>query len=72
MMGLLFKNKKAAREALAVKGYLTDDVILETSLFGAEFKPGEHSVCVSLDPYNVRNYYARITVDKHFHIVKVV
>ena len=72
MMGLRFKNKKAAREALAAKGYLTEDDIVETSFFGAEFKPGEHSVCVSLDPYTVRNYFARITVDANYRIVKVV
>lgn len=62
MMGLLFKTKKAAKEALAAKGSLGPENILETSLFGAEYTDGEHGVCVSLDPYTVRNSFATITV----------
>jgi hypothetical protein len=63
MMGLRFKNKKAAKEALEANGgSLGSEHIIETSFFGAEFKPGQHAVCVSLDPYTVRNYFATITV----------
>ncbi len=63
MMGLRFKNKKAAKEAMeAAGGSLGSEHIIETSFFGAEFKDGKHAVCVSLDPYTVRNYFAEITV----------
>jgi hypothetical protein len=62
MMGLRFKTKKAAQLALQAQGFLTEDDIIETSFFGREFKDGEHSVCVSLDPSRVRNSFARITV----------
>lgn len=62
MMGLLFKNKKAAKEALAAQGFLDERDILETSFFGAEYKDGKHAVCVSLDPYTVRNYFAEVTI----------
>jgi hypothetical protein len=70
MMGLLFKTKKAAKEKLAADGSLGPEHILETSMFGQEYRDGEHSVCVSLDPYTVRNAFARITV-KGGRIVKV-
>jgi hypothetical protein len=72
MMGLRFKTKKAAKEALAARGTLGREDIIETSFFGTEYQPGEHSVCVSLDPYNVRNSFARITVNAVGRIVKVV
>lgn len=62
MMGLRFKTKKAAKEALAAKGSLGPENIIETSLFGAEYKDGKHAVCVSLDPYTVRNSFAEITI----------
>lgn len=62
MMGLLFKTKKAAKEALQAQGTLGPEVIVETSLFGKEYKDGKHAVCVSLDPYTVRNAFAEITV----------
>ena len=70
MMGLRFKTKKAAKEALAAKGTLGPENIIETSVFGAEYKDGEHAVCVSLDPYTIRNAFATITV-KDGRIVKV-
>lgn len=66
MMGLLFKTKK---EAIAAVPF-GKEKIMETSMFGAEYKDGEHSVCVSLDPYTVRNSFARITV-KDGIVVKV-
>lgn len=62
MMGLRFKNKKTAKEALVMRGTLGPEDIIETSLFSAEYGDGEHAVCVSLDPYTVRNYFATITV----------
>lgn len=70
MMGLRFKTKKAAQEALAAKGTLGPENIIETSLFGTEYKDGTHAVCVSLDPYTVRNSFAQITV-VNGRIVKV-
>lgn len=70
MMGLRFKTKKAAREALVERGTLGPENIIETSMFGAEYKDGTHAVCVSLDPYTVRNAFATITV-KGGRIVKV-
>lgn len=63
MMGLLFPTKKAAKEALAERGTLDDEDILETSFFGAEYKDGTHAVCVSLDPTRVRNSFATITIE---------
>lgn len=62
MMGLKFATKKAAKEALAAAGSLGRSNIIETSMFGPEFKDGQHAVCVSLDPYRVRNAFATITV----------
>jgi hypothetical protein len=62
MMGLRFKTKKAAKEALAAKGTLGPENIIETSFFGAEYKDGTHAVCVSLDPYTIRNSFAQIEV----------
>ena len=62
MMGLTFKTKKAAKEALAAKGTLGPENIIETSIFGSEYKDGTHAVCVSLDPYTIRNSFAQITV----------
>lgn len=62
MMGLRFPTKKAAKEALAAKGTLGPENIIETSMFGAEYKDGSHGVCVSLDPYRIRNSFATIVV----------
>jgi hypothetical protein len=70
MMGLAFKTKKAAKEALVARGTLGPEDIIETSFFGIEYKDGQHAVCVSLDPYTVRNSFATITV-KGGRIVKV-
>lgn len=66
MMGLLFKTKKEAKAAVP----FGQEKILETSFFGAEYKDGKHAVCVSLDPYTVRNAFAQITV-KDGIVVKV-
>lgn len=62
MMGLRFKSKKAAKEALAAKGTLGPENIIETSFFGPEYKDGKAAVVVSLDPYNVRLSFAEITI----------
>jgi len=70
MMGLRFKNKKAAKEALAARGTLGPEDIIETSFFGPEYRDGQHSVCVSLDPYRVRLSFGTITV-RDGRIVKV-
>lgn len=61
MMGLRFKTKKAAKEAVP---FPAKDYIIETSFFGPELKEnGTFAVCVSLDPYTVRNSFAEITVE---------
>ena len=70
MMALAFKTKKAAKEALAVKGSLGPEHIIETSFFGPEFKDGTHSVVVSEAPDRIRNSFATITVEGG-RIVKV-
>jgi len=62
MMGLRFKSKVAAKSALQERGSLGPGDIIETSFFGDEYRDGEHCVCVSLDPYNVRNSFGIITV----------
>ena len=71
MMALAFKTKKAAQLALAEKGFLNEDDIIETSFFGREYRDGEHSVVVSTQPDRVRNSFGRITVRGGL-IVKVV
>ncbi len=62
MMALLFPTKKAAKEALAARGTLGPEDILETSFFGPEYKDGTKAVVVSLDPERVRNSFAEITI----------
>lgn len=62
MMGLTFKSKKAAKEALAARGTLGREDVIETSFFGSEYKDGTQAVVVSLDPYTVRNSFAQITI----------
>lgn len=63
MMGLLFQSKKAAKEALASRGTLGPEDVMETSFFGPEYKDGMTAVVVSLDPYTVRNSFAEITIE---------
>ncbi len=70
MMGLTFKSKVAAKLALAERGTLGPEDVIETSLFGSEYKDGTTAVCVSLDPYTVRNSFAEITL-KDGRIVKI-
>ena len=63
MMALAFKTKKAAKEALAARGSLGPEDIIETSMFGPQYKDGQHAVVVSLEPDRVRNSFATITVE---------
>ena len=70
MMALAFKTKKAAKDALAERGTLGPEDVIETSFFGPEFKDGKHGVVVSVAPDRVRNSFATITV-VNGRIVKV-
>lgn len=62
MMALAFTTKKAAKEALAAKGSLGPESIIETSFFGSEYKDGSHGVVVSTAPDRIRNSFATITI----------
>lgn len=62
MMALAFKTKKAAKEALAAKGTLGPESVIETSFFGPEYKDGTQAVVVSTEPDRVRNSFATITI----------
>ena len=62
MMALAFTTKKAAREALATRGTLGPEDIIETSFFGTEYRDGSHGVVVSTAPDRVRNSFATIVV----------
>jgi hypothetical protein len=62
MMALAFKTKKEAKEALAAKGTLGPENIIETSFFGSEYRDGSHGVVVSTAPDRIRNSFATITV----------
>lgn len=62
MMALKFLTKKAAKEALAERGTLGPENIIETSFYGSEYKDGKHGVVVSLAPDRVRNSFAEITI----------
>jgi hypothetical protein len=62
MMALAFTTKKAAREALAARGTLGPEHVIETSFFGAEYRDGKHGVVVSTAPDRVRNSFAEITI----------
>lgn len=60
MMGLRFKSKVEARKAIP---FPATSKIIETSMFGPEYRgDGTYTVCVSLDPYTVRNSFGQITV----------
>lgn len=68
MMGLRFKTKKEAKAAVPFEA---SERIIETSIFGDELRPnGKFAVCVSLDPYTIRNAFAEITVENGI-VVKV-
>jgi len=62
MMALAFTTKKAAKEALAARGSLGPEDIIETSFFGSEYRDGDHGVVVSTAPDRIRNSFAEITV----------
>ncbi len=70
MMALAFKTKKAAKDALAAKGTLGPENIIETSFFGSEYKDGSWGVVVSEAPDRIRNSFATIVV-KNGRIVSV-
>jgi hypothetical protein len=59
MLGIRFKTKKELKTKV---GQDISGFIIETSLFGAEFDGNNQGtcVCVSLDPYTVRNSFAQI------------
>jgi len=62
MMALRFPTKKAAKEALAAFGTLGRSDIIETSIFGPEYRDGTHGVVVSLRPDRIRNSFATIVI----------
>lgn len=62
MMALAFPTKKAAKEALTLKGTLGPENIIETSFFGSEYRDGSHGVVVSTAPDRIRNSFATIVV----------
>jgi hypothetical protein len=61
MLGIRFETKK---ELKAKVGEDISGFIIETSLFGSEYDGNNQgsAVCVSLDPYMVRNVFAQIWV----------
>lgn len=63
MMALAFETKKAAQTALAEKGTLGPDSIIETSLFGSEYRDGKSiGVVVSTQPDRIRKSFAAIDI----------
>ena len=62
MMALAYKTKATAKTALAVKGTLGPEDIIETSFFGSEYRDGSHGVVVSTAPDRVRNSFATIVI----------
>jgi hypothetical protein len=60
MLGVYgFKTKKSLKEAT---GREFADVVVETSLFGPEFKGDGTYAVVGPDAYTARNWYANVTV----------
>lgn len=66
MLGASYKTKKALKEAIGKPLRY-----IETSMFGAEFKPSSTFCVVGPDPYNNRRWYATVTVDADGNILKV-
>lgn len=63
MMALAFTTKKAAKDALAQRGTLGPENIIETSFFGSEYRDGKNiGVVVSTQPDRVRNSFAAIDI----------
>jgi hypothetical protein len=62
MMALAFKTKAEAKRALAERGTLGPDDVIETSFFGPEYRDGKTAVVVSVAPDRVRNSFAEITI----------
>lgn len=66
MMAINFSTKKEAKAAVP----FGEERIIETSMYGPEYKDGTHAVVVSKDPYRIRNVFAQITV-KGGKVIKV-
>jgi len=62
MMALAYVTKKAAKDALKVRGTLGPEDIIETSFFGSEYRDGTHGVVVSTRPDRIRNSFASIVI----------
>lgn len=67
MMAFGFKSKKAAKEAI---GTQCDSRLIETSMFGPEYKGAGTYTVVGPGPYD-RKWYAQITFDASGTLVKV-
>jgi len=53
-----YRTKKALKEAVG-----TPLRVVETSMFGAEFKPNGENVVVGPDAYTARNWFATVTCE---------
>jgi hypothetical protein len=58
MMGAPYATKKALRESIGQPMR-----VIETSLFGLEFKPDGDNTVVGPDPYTSRKWYATVTCE---------
>lgn len=69
MMGVRGLRRKADLKALLGKDFRP--YVVETSLFGSEYRePGENTV-VGPDAYSKRDWYATVTVDENGIITRV-
>ena len=60
MMGMGFNSKKELKDKTR-EGKVTSSNLIETSMFGNEYK-GDGTYCVvGPDPYTKRKWYARVT-----------
>jgi hypothetical protein len=57
MLGATYPTKKALKEAVG-----TPLRYVETSMFGAEYKPDGEFCVVGPDPYRKRSWYATVTM----------
>lgn len=74
-----FKSKAALKEHVklwatsggVIDPVMAEDHLVETSMFGDEYKPGQvRSYCVCLD-HPKRTKFAEVTVDEQGRVVKV-
>lgn len=56
MMGAPYPTKKALKESIGQPLR-----VIETSMFGTEFKPNGTNTVVGPDPYTSRKWYATVT-----------